>query len=287
MLANNEQKIYIICPVCQKSGWLMVPKEPIQSSQKGLTTITIEKTICDHTFIVYLDKNFNIRAREQIDFVPAPGIAFEIKDVGVAPFTENDMDLLQLNLYPLTFNYILKSFLNKKSIGIILIKEKEFLADLYDALFDYIFAGTFEITYKILSEDEYRQVKEELNLDVIVRDVEIIKDKDKIITDADLGVVRGFTQRFFKENFGVQSVNYLKNEIKNAYLLSSSVAELVNKKKNLNLNKIIKNLEKEFDVEINVRYGEFLLDIVKNYYGIEVKDIYKNIEFLKFKKLSK
>ncbi|MBD3195854.1 MAG: hypothetical protein GF317_12405 [Candidatus Lokiarchaeota archaeon] len=287
MISSENIKIHVHCPVCSKTGFIHVPKDPIDKNKKGLSTITIEQSICDHRFLVYIDKNYSVRASEKIDFVPVPAITFDIGHHESISFSESDSDLLGLNLYPLTLSYVLKCLFNKRDIMILLNKEKKFLDDLYLRFLNYIFEDTFETKFKVLAESEYNKKDPIDNFPIVINDVDILQDENNFLKNVDFGVEAELVKTLFETQFSMKSINDLKADIKNVYILSEAAVEFIQKKKNLNINGLIKTMKKRFKIEINVRYAEFLLEIVKNYYKVQVKDIYKNVEFLKFKKLSK
>jgi hypothetical protein len=61
-------KIKIICPICQKSGIIKIPIKIIKETQ-NLTTILIPKKIlCKHSFQAFVDKNFEVRGYQKINY---------------------------------------------------------------------------------------------------------------------------------------------------------------------------------------------------------------------------
>jgi hypothetical protein len=62
------RKIQISCPTCNTLNLLEVPEKIINQS-KHLTTISIPAGInCDHSFQAYIDKNFEVRGYQAVDF---------------------------------------------------------------------------------------------------------------------------------------------------------------------------------------------------------------------------
>jgi hypothetical protein len=65
---ENHTKIRIICPRCKTEKNLNVPKAIVEKSEH-LTTISIPaEFVCEHSFQVFIDKDFNIRAYQNADF---------------------------------------------------------------------------------------------------------------------------------------------------------------------------------------------------------------------------
>ncbi len=284
---SNKKQVFIQCPVCKKSGKIEVPKKKIEEKSSGLSIIIVKKLICEHVFLAYIDKNFIMRESEEVYYVPSPEIIEKSKEIKEEFFDDHEMVMIQMNLYPLTLSYILKCFLNNQSVGIILEENQDFLKPTYEKLFNYLFNRTFEINYQILSEYDYSNLKNELDLPIIIKNVEILKDEHGFLTENEFAVERGFINKFYNENYGRDTLKALKLEINNAFMLANTTKNYITNNKKLNLNKIIKYLENEFKINVDIKYAEFLLEIIKNYFNLEVKSIYKNVEFLKFKKLSK
>lgn len=61
-------KIQVICPHCNKSKFIKIPANIIHKSN-NVTTISIPLNhICEHSFQVFVDKNFDIRGYQRVDF---------------------------------------------------------------------------------------------------------------------------------------------------------------------------------------------------------------------------
>ena len=63
-------QITIFCPYknCDKKGDITIPQNVVNSNS-GTTKIRIpEEIICEHAFMIYIDKNFVVRGTEKIDF---------------------------------------------------------------------------------------------------------------------------------------------------------------------------------------------------------------------------
>lgn len=67
-LSNEYTKIQFICPVCKTKKILEFPKSIISDAKK-LTTISIpSRLVCEHQFQAFVDKNFQIRGYQRVDF---------------------------------------------------------------------------------------------------------------------------------------------------------------------------------------------------------------------------
>ena len=64
----GKSKIEFICPVCKAKKFLKIPNSVIAEA-KQLTTMSIAKgLVCDHQFQAFVDKNFQIRGYQRVDF---------------------------------------------------------------------------------------------------------------------------------------------------------------------------------------------------------------------------
>ena len=60
--------IQFICPVCKTKKYLEVPKSVIEDA-KQLTTMSIARgLICEHQFQAFVDKNYQVRGYQKVDF---------------------------------------------------------------------------------------------------------------------------------------------------------------------------------------------------------------------------
>ncbi|MFX1410131.1 MAG: hypothetical protein ACFFA6_07250 [Promethearchaeota archaeon] len=65
---HEYMKIPFICPDCKSKKVLKVPKSVINQA-KQLTTVSIAKgLVCKHQFQAFVDKNFNVRGYQKVDF---------------------------------------------------------------------------------------------------------------------------------------------------------------------------------------------------------------------------
>jgi len=65
---DDNFSLRIECPICANHGNINIPREKIIHTGKGLSSILIENScICEHTFIVYVDKNGIMRGAQSPD----------------------------------------------------------------------------------------------------------------------------------------------------------------------------------------------------------------------------
>lgn len=137
-LANLHEyiKVQFVCPICKSKKVLKVPKSVINQA-KQLTTISIAKgLVCEHQFQAFVDKNFNVRGYQKVDFEfgnkTSENQISQFKD-----FIDSDDDLFE-NLI-IEGNYLeykpQSSKIENKNIQ---TKKKMSLKDIYEEFWEFI-----------------------------------------------------------------------------------------------------------------------------------------------------
>ena len=278
-------KVEIRCPECSKIGKLEVEENLIIQSKRGVSAINVtEDLICNHSFIAYIDKDFNVRDCFITDFtIELPQIETEKVEEKVIPGSEVlNVDLIKMNFYPLTLTFIIRGgFFNKKML---VLGENQFLNNYLQNFFKYTFQNSFNLDIRLLSMEKYKKNKKKYEDFLIFEDKKVIRDNDKILDVKKLKIERVIIQRFFSEPIPNSGLLILKNEIYKTYLLSKTIVDFIKefKGKELHSKIILDNLEKVHNVKIQLPYLDFLLEIVKNYFKVEVPKTSKLSDFLKF-----
>ncbi|HEY0087927.1 MAG TPA: hypothetical protein VGB37_03730 [Candidatus Lokiarchaeia archaeon] len=274
-------KIKVRCPLCDNTGNIEIDNDVIKNDKRGIIAINLRKDqICSHSFIVYLDRNLAIRDSFLLDFeLETPQIEIvapkENKEIKV---DDLKIDIIKLNFIPLTFSYILRGVFFKKKI--IVINENQFINDLVLKFFNVIFQNTFDINISFILESDYKIDKKKYYDTLIVEGNRVINDKEKICDLKKLKIEREIINRFFLESNLMLSVLILKNEIQKAFSLTISIVKFIkclDKSEKINLIKIVDKLEKDYAVKITKIYFNFLIEIVKYYFKIELPMFYDNL----------
>ena len=111
----------------------------------------------------------------------------------------------------------------------------------------------------------------------------IIRNVDKSINPKKLTIEKQIVQKFIADIDLNLSLLYLKNDIQKVYFLAKSMVDIINnqyKNEKINILKINKNLEETNNTKINNLYLEFLVEIVRNYFGINVPSIFESFHDL-------
>lgn len=214
----------------------------------------------------------NVRDYFMADFqFELPDIAptEEFKDVDFSE--EIDLSLIKLNLSANLMTYVLKSILLKKDI--LLISNETFMNPLILDFFKIITQDNFDFNISFMSEEDFKYRSSEFTDFMVFEGSKIINNVNQSINPKKLKVEKKITHNFLSEIDFNSSLIILKNELQRAYLLSNSIVEYVHKINyinKLNVAKLGKNLEKTHKIKINNDYLEFLLNIVRNYFDVNI-----------------
>lgn len=271
-------QIEIRCPSCHKIGIIEVEDNALKNVTRGLLAVYVEvNTICEHSFITYVDKNLIIRDYFIADFqvVIPKKVPFEKIETQEIPESEMiNLDLIKLNLPAILITYVIKSIFLKKKI--ILIFEEDFLYSHILNFFKYITQNLFKIDISLISNEDYKK-NSKIYKDFMVFDGnEIVRNVKKSINPKKLAVEKQIVYNFFSEIDMDSSLILLRNDIQKAYILSKAIVDIIkNRKKDekINMLKISKEVEDMYQIKLSNKYLDFLIEIVKYYFEIDVPSI--------------
>ena len=266
--------IQIACPSCKQKGKIEIPEDSFKNVTRGLLAINVPfGTICNHSIIVYVDKNLAIR-----DYFIAD---FQIKIPEMAPIKDNEAkkipskDLLNIDTIKLNFSanlitYVLKSIFYKKKIAI--ISDLSFLYEDFHNFFKQLTHGSFDADISIVSNKEYGSNKKNYKEHIIFEGNKIVRDNKKIINPKKLKLEKQMVSNFFMETDSTISYIGLNNEMRKMFALSKSIADFASKfREDLTIDSdlITNHLEKEFNFKIHKSYLDYLLEVVKINFGVK------------------
>ncbi|MFX0034204.1 MAG: hypothetical protein ACFE9I_01015 [Candidatus Hermodarchaeota archaeon] len=270
-------KIEIRCPICKKWSHIEISDDLLKNVSKGLLALNITTgMICEHSFIAYVDKNLKVRDCLVADF------KIELQENSMSQATDEILspeadiikfDLIKLNLPDLLIVNILRTiFLRKKAV---ILSEEQFLYNHIINFFKYITQNSFKFDINIISEEDYKKNKNDYESHIILKKREVIRDKDKIIDLKRLDFEKSMVQKFLAEYDVMAGLVILKNEINKAYEFSKEIAELIESQseKPITAKIIINYLSEKHKEKIQKPYLTFLIDIVKNYFKVDVPKI--------------
>jgi hypothetical protein len=263
-------------------GNIELSEERMQNVTRGLLAINISpNTVCEHSFIAYIDKNLVVRDCFMTDFtieIPEtpskPRDEQEVEQKLIPEKDELDMDLIKMNISALLITHILRGcFLNKNTI---IINEKKFLNKHVINFLKHITQNTFNSNVSVISKEDYQNNKKLYKKDLVLDDKKIVNDREKIIGGKKLNIERKIVQKYLAENDQTASLIVLKNEIHIAYELSKTIADFIENSESIDeitSKKIIDKIKLIHDIRVQIPYLNFLLEIVENYFEVEVPDI--------------
>lgn len=125
-----------------------------------------------------------------------------------------------------------------------------------------------------MTNNDFKNSKKELKDVMVFENNNIIKNDKNLINPKKLLIENGIVGKFLEEKDLGFGYIVLKNEIQKAYGLSKLIVDIIDKEKKkgekINILKIQTELEKKYNVKINMLYLKFLIEIVINYFGISV-----------------
>ncbi|MHA1106430.1 MAG: hypothetical protein ACTSPN_12050 [Promethearchaeota archaeon] len=261
------------CPSCSKRGKIEVSEEKVKNTTRGLYAINVsENIVCDHSFVVYVDKNLTVRDSFTADFqidLPTSVSKQEI-DKDFSSLSESvDVALLRMNFTASVFAYFLKAIIRKKKI--IIISDKDFLHEHLSNFFKYISNESFDIKHEIMHINDYDNTHHGDH--VVIEGNEVMKDDDKIFSSKHIKVERTIIQTFLNENDPIEGMILLKNELKRIYQLSETIVDMIKhlkKDEKVYSKKLIKDIENIRGIKLQVPYLNYLLEVVEYYFEVDI-----------------
>lgn len=261
------------CPTCSKSGTLTLNENKIRNSDRGITSINIEKgTTCKHSYIVYIDRNLAVRDIISADFtivLPDAGYNSVIfPDVN----TDNiDLYLLLINLHIQTFPIILRCTFTRKKL--LILADANLLENYLELFLDFIFKDTFKHHVTTLNKREYIKHKKNYNNYIVIERGKIIEDKYNLIKEKPLKIEGSIIQKAMKEVTDKASLIILRNEMQKAFNLSKEIINFNNnlgKGEEYTSRKLLDHFMGNLDIKISHDYLDFLIIIVENYFSSKI-----------------
>jgi hypothetical protein len=269
------RKVEIRCPNCNKRGFIELTFEKFPNVTKGLLAVNIApNTICSHSFIAYVDKNYNVRdyftADFQLDLPEIPIIKKDFQPDTIPAKQIFDIDLIKLNLPAILITNVLNAIFNNKKV--LIISNQTFLHNHILNFFRYITHDSFQITIAILTEEDYKRSKNNYNDFIVFEEFEIVKNK-KFIDLKKLKIEKQLVNRFLIEPDLGYSYIVLKNDIQKAFELSKEIITLIGDYKGtekIGKKEVMSMIAENNGTKITIPYLDFLLDIVKNYFKTDL-----------------
>ena len=276
-------KIEIRCPICDTIGYISVPQEIVDKSARGLVTINIGKKLCEHSFIAYLDKNYNVRDCFITDFqieIPEMDLKHKVEEHEIPTIDKVDLDLIKFNLSPNSLIYLIRSVILGEKV--LISTNDDFMYSHLTNFFNFIFRNSFEYDILIKEKDYYSKNKKKYKNHVVFDNQEhLINDKKKLLNLKKIKIEKVMIQKFLSEDNPKFSMIILKNEIQKAFELSKALSERIIEFKNdhesneVDIHKLLDNLIEGQKIKIELPYLKFLIEIAEHYFHIEIPMVWK------------
>lgn len=242
--------------------------------------------VCEHSFIAYIDRNLEVRDCFIADFqieLPELG-STEVAEPEEEFITDKiDLTIIKLNFSASLLAYLLKSIFLKKDI--IILSDQKFLYSHMTNFIDYISSDLKdEVNLKIIPRETYLENKKDYKEFVVLENNTVIQNEESILEGSDLNVERTIVQRFLSEFDEKSSIIILKNEIQKGFTLAETLVEYVENftGEEIQSKDLIDYLSEERDIKVKIPYLNFLLDIVENYFDVDVPRSSEVSNFLGF-----
>ena len=269
-------RVEVRCPACGKHGAIEVEENIVKNSPRGVTAVNVaDYLICEHSFIAYIDKNFVVRDCFISDFtVQLPQIKIKMPEIKTIDSIAEEIDiyLITINLSIKTLSYLLEGCFNKQNI--VFINDLDVLTPHLKKFLEFTFSETFEIDFKILNNQDFKKTKKEYKNHLVLSNSKIINDKDNLLKEKSIKIESAIIQKFLGEYNLEAGLIILRNEIFKAYKFSSELIQESGKAGNeLNQKLMVDYITENYNFKMSKGYINFLTQIIKNYFGKEVKGI--------------
>ena len=239
------RKIKVTCPICKTKKNLDIP-ERIVNQDTSLTSILIpELRVCDHAFIVFIDKKFKMHGSQKIDF-KIKGLRLEDK------LKPQDIDVfsVKMSLKPELLARALNAAIFKKKLLILITRDYELKYSI-DSFFKYLFQDSFKIDISIQTRKGYEKNKDIYENHAILEKNGLREDAQ--YTNKQSKREREITGCFYNELDSLSSIINLRDKIRELYLLSNKICEYFKKKgepEYLSRKNVIRDLENTYYTKI-------------------------------------
>ncbi len=277
---NKSVDIEVTCPICGLRKILNIP-ESIVANTSHLATIFVPKSlVCIHHFQIFLDKQFKIRGYNKIDFeleaIQLEDDTFNLNTQSLK-INKDSLYMVKNNFPSVSIAYVFTSILLKKKCIIVLdyfdIQLNKAIIEFFNNLLD----DLFEFKIEIISRNKYNNLEKSKYKNSIIVDELKTKGKPKLDSKK-IKMENSLIAEFFENDNIIEGFIILKKRIKDFYQnVLSIIQEFRDKKEKYNIMEIKDFLEMKHLRNFELYELNFLLDIVKSYFGVKLKYSYSDI----------
>lgn len=270
-------RIQIYCPKCSATGSINVEDSKLKKIESGVLAVEIPKDlVCEHFFIAYIDKQGDVRNYCVADFEINVGEEVKASTHIDDTLEKLDVFLIKINIYPSILTYIIKAIMLGKNV--LIITEDPLLDEHIRNFFEFITKDSFMLNVSITNSEQNQISKNNDDYDIIFQGNKIIKQKASEFSLDNLEIEENLVQKFLGEGDLTTGLVLLKNELTKLFEISKFFKKFIKqsekKKKKINPKKIVKKIEKTYNVSLSTQYLELVYSILSNYFSFHVpKDI--------------
>ena len=284
MAKELTANILINCPVCNKRGKISVEENIIIKSARGVTAINVAPDlVCGHSFVAYIDRNLAVRDSFVCDFkVELPEISIQ-KTKPSETTVDFDLDVIKINLYPTLLINTLRGVLHGKKVAI--LYQQEFVKIQFMKFFEYIMEGTYKPEIVVISNKDFKNDKKDYKNYLVFEGSKIIQDKEKFNLNKKLKLENVIVQKFYSEFDPQSCLIIFKNEIQKSYRLAEQLIELnenLKEGEEFTTKLVFEYLLEHYHVKVPFNYILFLIDIIDNYFNVNLKKPSDSADLLYF-----
>ena len=269
------KKVKIKCPSCSEIGIIEIDESFIKRSDNGITSLNVsEKLICPHAFVLYIDRNFTVRDSFTPDFtieLPKINIRDENSISNVDIIHDIDMYLIRINVKANELISIVNCIYMKKKI--LFINDNEVVITQITNLIKFLFLNTFNCDFSASDLTTYRNNRKKYKNHIIIGLNTVLTQKKKEIFSKRTKIEGAIVQKFLTESDSKSAIIIFRNEIYKSFIMSETIIEILQNYPNdgkISKKKLVDLLSEKHETKIQFEYLEFLLNIVKNYFGFNL-----------------
>ncbi|MBD3342783.1 MAG: hypothetical protein GF353_27040, partial [Candidatus Lokiarchaeota archaeon] len=151
-------KIKVVCPKCSKKGFFELPENILKNVSRGVMSVNIPQNLfCEHSYLVYIDKNFQIRDYFFTDFkieLPKLSPVIDLKEEKLSSTNLEKFSSIKLFITAASLSYVIKGIISKKKI--VFIIDTPHLKNNFHDFFSFLTQNSYETDILILTMEEHK-----------------------------------------------------------------------------------------------------------------------------------
>ena len=256
--------VKIVCPICKAIKSIQVP-EIVIKERDNLTTIQIPRyRVCEHVIIPFIDRNFNVRGYQKVDYV------ITSDDYNESRISIDNINLfsIKINIDYLLFVHLLHAVFHRYPV-LILIDDKLyhkkqdlnlFIASIFNNLFEY------EIGIEL--KGDFKEKKDDYKGFIILGGKKV---RNFRLTNYELSLEESLIKEFYSELEDKRSITNLRNRIREVNILCQKILKIYQKEgEGLRRGIIINHIESTQFIRISKSYFKFLIEVIKGYFKVKI-----------------